>query len=92
MESDKLRLILQTLTNWGVGGVISAAWLMGKIPSETALIPLMALAGLEVWNRKADSRRSAPPGDEKTPHPLPPAGPTAAALLMALDAFQGVIG
>lgn len=91
MTDARLRLILQTATNWLVGGVISAAWLIGKVSAETALIPLMALAGLEVWNRKADSRSSAPPGDVKGGTPLPPPGPTAAALLMALESFQHVI-
>lgn len=91
MTDARLRLILQTATNWLVGGVISAAWLIGKVSAETALIPLMALAGLEVWNRKADSRSSALPGDAKGGPQLPPPGPTAAALLMALESFQHVI-
>jgi len=92
MTDSRLKLLLQTTTNWGVGGVISAAWLLGKIPAETALIPLMALAGLEVWNRKADSRLQEASGDAKAHTPLPPAGPTAAALLMALESFQHLVG
>lgn len=93
MTDSRLKLILSTCTNLAFGGVISAAWLMGKVSTETALLPLLALAGLDVLGRRNENRLSgAPeaPSASKPGYPLPPPGPTAAALLMALQSLQGM--
>lgn len=94
MTDTNLRLVLQTFTNLAFGGLIGAAWLTDKVTTEVALIPLLALAGLDVLGRRNEnsrSRSSQPPSDEKIRTVLPPPGPTAAALLMALESFKGLL-
>lgn len=95
MTDSRLKMILQTATNLVFGSLIAAGWLMGKVDSSVALLPLLALAGLDVLGRRnenASSRSLEAPGGPKAPPPLPPPGPTAVALLMAMEAVRGLIG
>ena len=94
MTDARIKIILSFLTNFLFGGVVSAAWLVGKIQPETALPVLIAIAGIDVMGRRSEnaaSRSSEPPSDAKTQPPMPPAGPTAAALLMALESFKHIL-
>lgn len=101
MTDSRLRLLLQFLTNILAGGVISAAWLTGKIDAATALIPLLALAGLDMMGRKAEAKAETannainassgslpPPSGPTSPSlrgTIPPAGPAALGLAVALQ-------
>jgi hypothetical protein len=75
MTDERLRIIFGGITQLMVTGLVGAAWLLDKVSSTEALIPLLALGGLEIAGRATKGR-------------TPPGGPTAAALFMALQALQ----
>jgi hypothetical protein len=76
MDNTRLSLILQTVTNLVVIAIVGAGFLTGKVTSEQALFPLLAISGIEYASRKSKSGGS------------PPAGPAALALLMATEVFS----
>ena len=76
MTDERIRIIFSGATNLIVTAFIGSAWLIGKVSSTEALIPLLALSGLEIAGR---ARKR---GDSL----VPPPGPTAALLFLTLQA------
>lgn len=75
MKDETLKIIFSGVTNLLVAGFIGAAWLLDKVTAAEALIPLLAVSGLELAGRAKTFK-------------APPAGPTAAALFYALQAVN----
>lgn len=78
MTDERLRIIFGGLTQLVVTGFVGTAWLLGKVGSTEALIPLLALGGMEIAGRATKGRTPAP-------------GPTAAALFMVIQAMQPLL-